>query len=182
MDKFNFILFLLLVIFPDRISSKSKNQPLKLQIHLALLGFLISQKKGEFPKNINQHLQKHSQKNFENNISIQENHFLPGRRRVFQAAEEFWKANKDSKILQYFAKLEQHHLGGQRMEEQQEAHQEHPTSVIVKILNITHLYASSSFKSHIILRGCGDRGVQQQTTLKKGEKTKINFWNCSHSC
>lgn len=75
--------------------SKSTNQPVKLQIHLALPGFLISQKKGEFPKNINQHLQKHSHKNFETNISSQENHFLPGRRkRVFQAAREFLKGQR----------------------------------------------------------------------------------------
>lgn len=134
--------------------------------------FWSAKKMGGLPKistsPFNWHLQKHSH----NNISIQKKRFLPGRRRVFWAAEEFWKGKEKFQNSKYSTDLEQHHVKGQRMEEQQKAHQEHPSFFIVKMIISNHLYASSSFKSHIILRGCGDRGSPAANNTEKGKKKK----------
>lgn len=165
------------------ISSKTKNHPLNLQIHLALPGFLISQKMGELPKistsPFNWHLQKHSH----NNISIQENHFLPGRRKVFWAAEEFWKGKEKFQNSKYSTELEQHHVGGQRMEKQQKAHQEHPSFFTVKIPNLKSPVCIVFFQVSYHPAGLWGQGESSSKQHWKREKKKrINFLNCSHNC
>lgn len=145
--------------------------------------FWSAKKMGGLPKistsPFNWHLQKHSH----NNISIQKKRFLPGRRRVFWAAEEFWKGKEKFQNSKYSTELEQHHVKG--TENGRATESTSRTSIIFHSKNdnlkspVCIVFFQVSYHP-AGLWGQGESSSKQH--WKREKKKRINLLNCSHNC